>query len=282
MFPLQVLGFDVDIINSVHFSNHTGHPHGFTGEVMNGTQLSSILQGLEQNNLLSNIHHLLTGYIGSASFLESVLNVLQTLKQSNPNIRYVCDPVLGDDGKVYVPPELVDIYRTKVIPLANVVTPNQFEAEILTGIQIHTMKDAIAAAHKLHELGPDLVVITSLSVKSDHQNDIITILASKRKQQETNHEVAVETTWIVETPKISGRYTGTGDLTSALFLAWTTKLKHDLKGTLERVASTMYALIKYTSQQSSDESIASRELKLIQCKKDIENPTILFEAKQII
>ena len=87
--------------------------------------------------------------------------------------------------------------------------------------------------------------------------------------------------WSIDTPKIPGRFTGTGDITAALILAWTTKIKDDLKGTLERIASTMYALIKYTAEHSND-SIASRELKLIQSKNTIENPTIQFEARKVI
>ena len=167
---------------------------------MNGDQLQQILSGLERNHLLSNIQHLLTGYIGSVTFLRSVLNVLKTLQSYNPNIRYVCDPVMGDDGKVYVPEELVVIYKEEVIPLANVVTPNQFEVELLTGIKITSMEDGMEACKALHDLGPDLVVITSCSFvnksnnkssninncendndnRQEDANEIITMLASQR------------------------------------------------------------------------------------------------------
>ena len=287
-FPLQLLGFDVDVINSVHFSNHTGYPNGFKGEIMNGEQLSTILDGLEQNNLLSNIKHLLTGYIGSVTFLRSVLNVLQTLKRYNPTIRYVCDPVMGDDGKLYVPHDLVSIYRSDVIPLANVVTPNQFEIELLTRIDIQTIDDAIRACQALHRLGPDLVVITSLTLNNhdngdidtcqEEKKEIITILASQRvKHKSANNTEFV--LWTIDTPKVPGRFTGTGDVTAALFLAWTAKT-NDLKVTLEKVASTMYSLISSTAK-TSDGTIVSRELKLIKCKNVIENPKLLFHAKKI-
>ena len=76
VFPLQLLGFDVDVINSVQFSNHTGYAKKWEGEVLNGTQLGSLLEGLERNDLLSRTDHLLTGYIGSESFLHGVLKVL--------------------------------------------------------------------------------------------------------------------------------------------------------------------------------------------------------------
>ena len=55
----------------------------------------------------------------------------------------MCDPVLGDGGKLYVPPELVGAYREALVPLAAVVTPNQFEAELLTGRPVRSLDDAV-------------------------------------------------------------------------------------------------------------------------------------------
>ncbi|KAH7423894.1 hypothetical protein KP509_12G079400 [Ceratopteris richardii] len=103
VFPLQLLGFDVDPINSVQFSNHTGYPV-CRGQVLNGDELWSLIEGLEANGLLY-YTHLLT----------------------------VCDPVMGDEGTFYIPQNLVPVYAEKVLQLASIVTPNQFEAEKLTG-----------------------------------------------------------------------------------------------------------------------------------------------------
>ena len=126
VFPLQLLGFDVDVINSVQFSNHTGYPEGWEGDVLDGTRLLDLVNGLERNGLLSDdsvdsdsgrIGHILTGYIGSESFLRSVVTVVQKLRALNSKCRYVCDPVLGDAGKFYVPENLVQIYRNDVLPI---------------------------------------------------------------------------------------------------------------------------------------------------------------------
>jgi len=130
-----LLGFDVDVVNSVHFSNHTGYKEGWEGDVLKGDQLRAILDGLQRNDLLGEIGHVLTGYIGSESFLEAVLDVIQTLRgaggcssssgTTTSAVRFVCDPVLGDKGEFYVPTSLVALYRDRVLPLADVVTPNQ-------------------------------------------------------------------------------------------------------------------------------------------------------------
>jgi len=98
VFPLQVLGFDVDVINSCQLSNHTGYP-SFKGDFLSGTQLDTLVEGLESNHLLD-YDYVLTGYIRNEGFLGSVIKLLDLIKQHRPTVRYICDPVLGDHGKV--------------------------------------------------------------------------------------------------------------------------------------------------------------------------------------
>jgi len=110
-FPLQLLGFDVDPINSVHFSNHTAYPGGFKGDVLKGDQLLTLLEALKTNKL-TRYSHVLTGYIGAVDFLQAVVKVVRDIRAANPGkkVPYYCDPVLGDNGKCYVPPALIDVY----------------------------------------------------------------------------------------------------------------------------------------------------------------------------
>lgn len=277
VFPLQLLGFDVDFVNSVHFSNHTGYENGLTGEVMNGDQLLQILKGLEDNSLLEEIGHVLTGYIGSITFLDSVLNVLERVKKYNKNFVYVCDPVLGDEGKFYVPPELVQVYREKVIPLADVVTPNQFEVEQVTGIKVNSLDDAKKACQFLHDIGPPVVFITSVVFPND-SSDKIAIIASRRDPKTKQEEM-----WRIDCPLLPGKYTGTGDVTAALLLGHLSDLAQEpdnLPRAMEKVINTVYAIIERT-QKSSGETMNSKELKLIQSKVDIENPPTTFQAKRL-
>lgn len=283
VFPLQLLGFDVDFVNSVHFSNHTGYAHGFEGTVMNGEELQSILNGLERNGLLNNVGHLLTGYIGSESFLRSVLIVLKTLRKHNPKVRFVCDPVLGDSGKFYVPPSLVPIYRNEVLPFTDIVTPNQFEVEQLTGITVKTVEDAKQACKALHELGPSTVLITSVEFppenrKKQNTPSKIAIIASKQIKNDSGQ--LSEQLWCIDCPKIPGTFTGTGDLCAALLLGWSSKEPNDFSSVLEKVISTMHTIISNTAAIAGD-SVASKELLLIQSKRIIENPKIVFKARKI-
>lgn len=165
------------------------------------------------------------------------------------------------------------IYREEVIPLANVVTPNQFEAEQLTGISIQSLEDAKTAIRALHDLGPEVVVVTSM-ILEEHP-DKMYILASQRFEGGETDQL-----WLVESQIIEGSYTGTGDLTAALFLAWTAKEPGKLGEALEKVVSTMFSVIKKTSE-ASDGSVRGTELKLVQSKALIENPPSLFKATQL-
>jgi pyridoxine kinase len=227
VFPLQLLGLEVDVINSVHFSNHTGYTKGWKGTVMDGTQLQSIIEGLEQNELLDDVRYVLTGYIGSASFLSAIRSLVLKIRGDKPDFRYLCDPVLGDNGELYVPAELVSLFKTEIIPLADIVTPNQFEVEQLTGITIQGIADAKRACSCFHDMGPSIVFLTSLELTAeelgkrkrvegiDIDTELITVFASQRHQKNGK---PVDECFVIDCPKLPGSYTGTGDLTAAYVL----------------------------------------------------------------
>jgi pyridoxine kinase len=294
VFPLQLLGFDVDVVNSVHFSNHTGYLHGFEGDRLKGEQLRSIMTGLKRNDLLSDIGHLLTGYIGSVSFLEAVVDAVKMVREetdigSSNQPRFVCDPVLGDHGKFYVPIELVQLYKDKVIPLADVLTPNQFEVEQLTGIAIRSIDDAKRACHALHSIGPSLIMITSLELDCNQDKTYMTIVLSQRHQSSTdNVSEATVVAWRIDCPVLRGQFTGTGDLCAALLLAHTASFNHrgtpndtnDFPLALEQVVNTIFAVLIRTSEAAGD-TIKSRELKIVQSQDLILNPPTRFKAETI-
>ena len=238
------------------------------------------MQGLERNGLLNDVGHLLTGYIGSASFLEAVMDVLKTVRHhSGGKLRYVCDPVLGDIGSgFYVPEELVQLFREQVVPEADIITPNQFEAGQLTGMSISSVGDVKEVCNALHDMGPPIVLITSVMLETDEKK-IISVFASRRNESKGATQL-----WRINCPELAGRYTGTGDLFSALLLGHSALNPDDLPGSVEKVMNTMYAAIQRSLELSPDiplDSKVPRGLKLIQCKDIIENPPLEFKADLI-
>ncbi|KAI4388934.1 hypothetical protein MLD38_001220 [Melastoma candidum] len=274
VFPLQLLGYDVDPINSVQFSNHTGYPT-FKGQILNGQQLCDIVEGLEANDLLY-YTHLLTGYIGSVSFLDTVLEVVKKLRSVNPKLAYVCDPVMGDDGKLYVPRELINVYREKVVPVASMLTPNQFEAELLTDSRIVSETDGREACNKLHEAGPSKVVITSINI-----NGNLLLIGSHLKEKGLAPEQ-----FKILIPKIPAYFTGTGDLMTALLLGWSNKYPDNLDKAAELAVCSLQAVIQRTVDDyvsaGFDPQTSSLEIRLIQSQDDIRNPQVKLKAERFI
>ncbi|CAH1799237.1 unnamed protein product [Owenia fusiformis] len=272
-FPLQVLGFEVDTINSVQFSNHTGYM-SFKGQVLNEAELGDLFEGLISNNI-HQYTHLLTGYIGSKSFLLKIKDVVKQLKEVNPSLIYVCDPVMGDHGKMYVPQELLPIYREEIIPLADIVTPNQFEAEILTGQEISTEAEARNAMTCLHNKGVSTVVISSSDLGDEK------VLIGLGSTIKNGSSAAIR----MEIPRLPADFTGTGDLFASLLLAHMYFNQSNIKVACEKVISTMQCVLCRTLNYAQEKvgpdikpGPADLELRLIQSKKDIEDPTITVKA----
>ncbi|KAK1592951.1 hypothetical protein Q3G72_033248 [Acer saccharum] len=272
VFPLQLLGYDVDPINSVQFSNHTGYPT-FKGQVLNGQQLWELIEGLGANNLLY-YTHLLTGYIGSVSFLNTVLEVVNKLRSINPKLTYVCDPVMGDEGKLYVPPELVSVYRERVVPVASMLTPNQFEAEQLAGFRIASETDGREACKILHAAGPPKVVITSINI-----NGNLLLIGSHQKEKGQS-----PAQFKIVIPKIPSYFTGTGDLMIALLLGWSNKYPDSLDTAAELAVSSLQAVLQRTLNDyltaGYDPQSSSLEIRLIQSQDGIRNPDVKFKAEK--
>ncbi|KAI8520559.1 pyridoxal kinase-like [Branchiostoma floridae x Branchiostoma belcheri] len=276
VFPLQVLGFEVDYINSVQFSNHTGYK-SFKGQVLNADELRELFDGLKANNI-NNYSYLVTGYIGSVSFLEGVLEMVKEFKKVKPDLLYVCDPVMGDRGFMYVPKELLPVYQEKIIPHADLITPNQYEAELLTGMSIKTKADAIQAMDMFHEKGVQSVVLSSCEFDS---SDTLVLLGSQINGGEKKR---IE----LEMPKLNLNFTGTGDLFTACLLAWVHKHPKDLATACEKTIATMQAVLQRTldyarrvAGEGNKPTAAQRELRLIQSKKDIEEPSVTLKAKPL-
>ncbi|GJD10009.1 V-type proton ATPase catalytic subunit A [Galdieria sulphuraria] len=162
VFPLQLLGFDVDPIHTVQFSNHTGYLGGFRGKRLLGEEFDQLIEGLESNCLLQQVDYILLGYIGDHELLLHVFEAITRLKSKKPNLLVVCDPVMGDQGKLYVPRDIVPIYRDQVATFANILTPNQFELSILSNSSVDSLEEAFQACEYLHEQRKvEHIVVTS-------------------------------------------------------------------------------------------------------------------------
>uniref|UniRef100_A0AAX7U9Q2 pyridoxal kinase n=1 Tax=Astatotilapia calliptera TaxID=8154 RepID=A0AAX7U9Q2_ASTCA len=278
-FPLQVLGFEVDSINSVQFSNHTGYGH-WKGQVLTAEELNVLYEGIKLNNV-NHYDYILTGYSRDISFLVTVVDIIKELKKANPSLVYVCDPVMGDQGAMVSSYPHTSSYA-KWQPL--LLFCDIIFHRLLTGRKINTEEDAIEVMDLLHKMGPETVVLTSTDLPSKQGDQFLVALGSQKikKPDGTNTDQKI----CMDIPKVDAVFVGTGDLFAALMLAWTHQHPKDLKTACEKTVSVMHHVIKRTITYANEmagpgkrPTPAQLELRMVQSKADIENPAIVVEAK---
>ena len=266
-FPLQRLGHEVWAVNTVEFSNHTGYG-AWRGRAASAEQVAEIVQGIEALGQFSRCDGLLTGYVGDAALADVVLDTARRVRAANPRAVWCCDPVLGDiDTGIYVKPGIDTFFRDRAIPAADLVTPNHFELEHLTGRTVSTMAEALAAARSLlqgERPGPRLALITSLR-RADAPSDTIEMVAVTR-----------EAAWRVATPMIGFEIApnGTGDAVAALFTAhWIAG--NEIADALGKAASSIFAVLEAT------EAMGERELQLVAAQDRLVAPPRAFSAEKL-
>lgn len=181
---------------------------------------------------------------------------------------------MGDNGSMYVPKELLPVYRDEIIPLADIVTPNQYEVELLTGKEVRSEAAVWEAMDWFHERKIKTVVISSSDLG---QPGILRAFLS----QINGPRLAIDI------PKQGDKdlfFTGTGDLFASLFLAHS-HASGDVTEAFEKTIATLQAVIKRTVEQLPRRATAvqawERELKLMQSKSEIEHPKVMLKAERI-
>ncbi|KAE9550595.1 hypothetical protein FO519_006201 [Halicephalobus sp. NKZ332] len=268
IFPLQLHGFEVDFINSVQFSNHGAYPY-VRGQRLTEKELGELYEGLKLNSI-NRYSHVLTGYCGNPTFLAKIVEIVQDLRTVNKDLLFVCDPVLGDNGEYYTPKELMEIYRDKVLPIADVITPNAFELSELSGQTVSNQEECLAAISLLHQRNPNISVIVVTSGIFSDENTKMYCYASKKLASGEIQKIRFTI------PVIKGTFGGTGDVFASLLIVWLTETNGDLRRSVSNVISSLQKLLNRTARvaysKSEDPSAAERELKLINGRFDLLYP----------
>ena len=262
VFPLQRLGVEVWPINTVHFSNHTGYG-SWRGAVLPTPVVEDLVLGLTERGVLPLCDGLLSGYMGDAALGRIILDLVQRVRTVNPSAVYCLDPVMGDVGRgFYVRPGISELMRDEVLPLATVITPNQFELEFLSGHPVVDLESTIAAIQQLRDRGPSVVLVTSLS-RADSDPNTIEVMA-----------VDAQSACLIATPRLPISVNGAGDATAAIFLAhWL--MGNPLAVALEKTVNSIFAVLALTAEKNA------REIQLVAAQDEIANPPARFKAQKI-
>jgi pyridoxine kinase len=262
VFPLQRLGHEVWPVSTVLFSNHTGYG-AWRGPVLAAGDVRAVLTGIEERGVFETCDAVLSGYLGDAALGEVVLDAVSRVKEANPRATYTCDPVMGNAASgCFVQPDIPDLLRDRVVPAADVVTPNQFELGRLTGTDPATLDDVVSAADSLRGRGPGVVLVTSVD-HPDRPPDTAEMLA-----------VTEAGAWLVSTPRLPMHANGSGDLATALFTAHL----HETGSAAEALASTassVHGVLRATWESGEP------ELRLVAAQELIAHPAREFEVHRI-
>ena len=273
VFPLQRLGFEVWPLHTLQFSNHAGYD-GVAGRVFPAEHLREVVEGLGACGVLGACDGVLSGYLGGAEAGAAVLEAVDRVKAANPQALYACDPVMGDGdgdgnggdggGGLYVDPALPALFREHALPRADIITPNVFELETLTGATVASLKDAVAAAAQALALGPSVVLVTGLRHEATGAAEV-ELLA-----------VTGEAAWRLCTPLLAcdPQPNGAGDLLAALYLGHYLRTREPARA-LEAAAAATFAVLART------QAAGTRELQLIAAQDEIVRPARRFSAERI-
>lgn len=197
-FAMERLGVRVLQMPTVLFGRRPDRGAAGGGPVAPET-LASMLDALEADGALAEVDTVLSGYFALPEQAEVILDAVARVKAANPKARFVCDPVMGDDGRTFVKPEIVDAIRVHLAPAADLLTPNLFEAELLLGKKLETLEDANQGVKRL----APAVLLTSAPLLG----------------RAAALFVSANGSWLVDTARIGGAHRGVGDLFAALFVA---------------------------------------------------------------
>ena len=261
-FPLMRLGIEVYPVLTVHFSNHTRYP-AWRGPLLAASDIADVIRGIDERGALARVDAVLSGYQGGEDVGKVILDAVELVRSRNPQAVYCCDPVMGDvDRDFYVRPGIPELMRDAVVPAAQIITPNQFELEFLTGRSTSTVAEVLEAADAARAMGPETVLVTSV-VHDAAEQDSIDMIA-----------VTGEGAWSVTTPLLPQTFTGAGDLTTATFLAHLLRTD-SVAEAIGQTAATVYGVLKATVD--SGES----ELQLVAAQDEIAAPTRTFEVTRL-
>lgn len=176
---LQALGHSVTQLPTVVLSNDLGWPHVAGGPIA-VQQLSDMIDAIDRNGWLHEHDTLLIGFMPSPEHVALACALVERMRAGasagGRALRVVVDPIMGDlPGGLYVPREVADAIRDRLVPLADTITPNRFELGWLTGREIATLADIRGAAEALSARRPELEILATSAPVADGMIGVLAI-----------------------------------------------------------------------------------------------------------
>ena len=257
VFPLEHAGIPVSAVPTVLFSNNPHYP-SMQGDVIAPDTVGALLDALLERQPPANTRAVLSGFLGAAGIPPRIADFVERVKAGNPSAPYVLDPVMGSHevGDVVDAATFAGI-RDTLLPLADIIVPNDYELHRLTAMPTDCPAAARAAADTLLADGAREVVVTGIGAGDAATLDCIAVTATGA--------------WQVETPRLPVQPVGTGDVVTALYTA--VRLQEGSPAdALATAVSGTFALVEGMHERGL------RELPLVQMAPSLYQPAQRFEA----
>lgn len=233
-FALQRLGFPVWAMPTVILPWHPGHGPAHRTPIATA-DLGAMLDEIAASRFAGEIGAIISGYLAEPAQAAAIARFVAAIRGRNDGVLYCCDPILGDDGRLYVDAAVAAAVRDELVPLADILTPNLFELSWLAGTALPDNEAVLAVAATL---GAAETLVTSAHPLT--RGGIATLL------------VGPHAALIAETRRLAGAPHGTGDLMTALFLAHRLNRARP-EDALAHACASLYALIDRTVRAGRDE-----------------------------
>ncbi len=234
VFALERLGLDCWTVPTVWMPWHPGHGRS-TRFVPDPDDFAMALAEIAESPAARDIGTVVTGWFADPAQIEATARAVERLRLLTPGLRLIVDPVIGDGETLYVPTAVAEAMRDRLVPLADLATPNLFEAGWLTGQPVSTTTETVAAARALP--APTVVVTSAPALMT---RSVATLL------------VTTDTATQIEHPKIDAAAHGTGDLLAAL-IAGRLALGSPLEAAVTRAVTSVFEVVARTARAQAEE-----------------------------
>ena len=262
VFPMQRLGVEVWPIHTVQFSNHTGYG-SWKGRVFDGPAIEDLVEGIAERGVLERCDGVLSGYMCSADIGNAILSAVARVRSLNPDALYCCDPVIGDVAQgVFVRRGIPEFIKERMLPIADVVTPNQFELDYLVGRPSMSMADLGVAIDAVHACGPRVVLVTSVRT-DDTPADCLDLVVSDGSDR-----------CRLRTPLLPVVVNGAGDAIAALFFAHYLSTGAVAEA-MSLAGSSIFGILDRTAEAGASEML------LVEAQDELVTPSEVFVAHRV-
>lgn len=257
VFALETLGYPVWAVPTVILPWHPGHGRA-TRIVPDAEQFAALMKDLENAPWLGEVAGVLSGYLGNAEQADAVASLVKAVRAKNPKALYVCDPVMGDLGGLYVPEALAAALRDTLLPLADIATPNRYELEWIVGAKLDDQRAVMEAA--LHAGPPNMLVTSAPAMIAGSTGNLL---------------VTPTAAFLAEHRIVARPPNGLGDLTGAVFLARLLS-GQSMEGSLKSTTAAVFEILARTSKRGGD------ELQLETDAQSLSHPMAMVQMRRLL